>query len=157
MKHDAYFTSPYKYIGIVEKSYMSKSEGTLTIDPETGEAYSLTKLSSNKTVMHDELIYTKLFQDSVHSLCGLGNSSLRIMLYVAATARPLAEIIVLNAPDVMIFCNISKSSFYDGIIELLDKKVLCRKLGSSIEFWFDPNIMFNGNRVKASDNYYKNK
>jgi hypothetical protein len=42
----------------------------------------------------------------------------------------------------------SVGSVYEGVKGLLDKDVVRKKLGSSIEFWFDPNIFFNGNRVK---------
>jgi hypothetical protein len=45
----------------------------------------------------------------------------------------------------------AEKTFYNNIIELLDKRILSRKLGSSIEFWFDPNLFFNGNRIRVSD------
>jgi len=45
----------------------------------------------------------------------------------------------------------AEKTFYNNLMELLDKRILSRKLGSSIEFWFDPNLFFNGNRVKVSD------
>lgn len=150
MKHDAYFESPYKYMNIEERAYVTKHGEEITTNLETGELFVMKKIANNKIVMHDSLVYTKLFQDSIHQLCSLGSGSLKILLYAMSTVKPLSELVVLNGPDVMLYCNIGKTSFYDGIIELLDKRILCKKLGSSIEFWFDPNVFFNGNRIKAS-------
>lgn len=149
MKHEAYLSSPYKYMKIEDRVFVPRENEEITTNLETGEMFVMSKIAKNKIVPHDSLTYTKFFQDSIHQLCSLGNSSLKILLYSIANVKPFAEVIVLNGPDVMLFCNISKSSFYDGVIELLDRKVLCKKLGSNIEFWFDPNIFFNGNRVKV--------
>jgi hypothetical protein len=148
MKHDAYFDNPYKYMNIEERAYVAKTGEEITANVQTGELFVMKKIAGNKVVMHDSRVYTKIFQESVHQLCTLSTGSWRIFMYALATIKPLSETVVLNSPDVMLFCNIGKTSFYDGIIELLDKKILCKKLGSSIEFWFDPNIFFNGNRVK---------
>jgi len=58
--------------------------------------------------------------------------------------------VMLHAPDVCVACGMAEKTFYNNLMELLDKRILSRKLGSSIEFWFDPNLFFNGNRVKVS-------
>ena len=148
MKHEAYFESPYKFMGFEERYFTPKENEQITTDVNTGELYSMRKIPKDKKIMHDSLVYTKLFQDSIHQLCGLGGSALKILLYAAATVKPLSQLVVLNGPDVTLFCGIGKSSFYDGMNELLDKKIICKKLGSNIEFWFDPNIFFNGNRLR---------
>jgi hypothetical protein len=68
-----------------------------------------------------------------------------------SVVRPLNESVMLHAPDVCVVCGIAEKTFHNNIIELLDKRILSRKLGSSIEFWFDPNLFFNGNRVRVTD------
>jgi hypothetical protein len=148
MKHEAYFESPYKYMNIEERAYVTKENEEITTNLTTGELFVMKKIASNKTVIHDSLVYTKVFQDSIHQLCSLSSASLKILLYAIATVKPLSETVVLNGPDVMLFCNIGKTSFYEGVTELLDRRIICKKLGSSIEFWFDPNIFFNGNRTR---------
>ena len=149
MKHEAYLTSPYKYMKIEERAFAPRENEEITTNLETGEMFVMKRIAKNKIVTHDALVYAKLFQESIHQLCSLGAASLKILLYSIANVKPFSETVVLNGPDVMLYCNISKSSFYDGVIELLDRKILCKKLGSNIEFWFDPNIFFNGNRIKA--------
>jgi hypothetical protein len=148
MKYESYLESPYRYLNIGEKAYVTKSGEEITTNLNTGEMFVMKRISGNKIVMHDSRVYTKLFQESIHQLCSMGSGALKVLLYAMATVKPLSETVVLNGPDVMIFCGIGKSSFYDSITELLDKKVLCKKLGSSIEFWYDPNVFFNGNRIR---------
>jgi predicted DNA-binding transcriptional regulator AlpA len=148
MKYEAYLDSPYRYKSIGEKAYVTKSNEEVTTNLNTGEMFVLKKIANNKLIMHDSLVYTKLFQDSIPQLCSMGSGAIKVLLYAMATVKPLSETVVLNGPDVMLFCGIGKSTFYDSIIELLDKKVLCKKLGSSIEFWYDPNVFFNGNRIR---------
>lgn len=148
MKHEAYFKSPYKYLNIEERAFTTKEGEELTTNLETGEIFTIRRVAKDKRVLHDSLVYTKVFQDSIRQMCQLSSSAVKVMLYAMATVKPLSEIVVLNGPDVMLFCGISKTSAYEGTIELLDKKIISKKLGSNIEFWFDPNVFFNGNRVK---------
>jgi hypothetical protein len=149
-KHEEYLYSPYKINGIVEKMYMTKSNETLTVNPETGKYYTMREVSHNKNILHDKLTYTKLFQSGVESIMDLSGPSLKIVLYAMSVVKPLSEIVVLHASDVCTACKIAEKTFYNNILELLEKRILCRKMGSSIEFWFDPNIFFNGNRVNVS-------
>lgn len=150
-KHEEYLNSPYKMNGIVERAYTTKTDETLTVDPETGQMYTMKKVSQNKRVLHDGMVYSKLFQESVAMLMDLSHPSLRIILYAMSVVRPLSESVMLHAPDVCVACGMAEKTFYNNLMELLDKRILSRKLGSSIEFWFDPNLFFNGNRVKISD------
>lgn len=148
MRHESYLESPYKYRNIDERIFTTKENEELTTNMDTGEMFVIKRVSKDKRILHDSLVYTKLFQDSVRQLCELGSPAMKVLLYSMAMVKPLSELVILNGPDVMLYCNIGKTSFYDGLMELLDKKILSKKLGSTIEFWFDPNIFFNGNRTR---------
>jgi hypothetical protein len=152
MKHESYLRSPYKFESINERMYTTKEDESLTVDPETGQYYAIRKVAKDKRVIHDSLVYTKLFQDRVHLLYDLNYASLKILIYAMATVKPFSEVVVLNPPDVKIVCGVGSSTFYDSINYLLNSKILSKKLGSTIEFWFDPNIFFNGNRVSVMSN-----
>jgi hypothetical protein len=147
-KYEEYLNTPYKVRGITEKNYVTKEDETLTIDPETGQYYSMRKVANNKSVMHDGLVYTKIFQDNLEVFMGVSHTALKVLMYGMCTLRPLSEVLVLNSPDVCLACNIGNSSFYNAIYELLEKKIISKRLGSKIEYWYDPNIFFNGNRIK---------
>jgi hypothetical protein len=63
--------------------------------------------------------------------------------------RPIAKATILNPPDLMEHCGIkSESTIKTAITELVAEKILARKLGSTIEFWINPNVYFNGNRLR---------
>jgi len=149
-KHEEYLSNPYRINGIVERAYTTKADETLTVDPETGQIYTMKKISQNKMLLHDSSVYTKLFQDGVSSLMSLSHPSLRILLYAMSVVKPLSESVMLHAPDVCMVCGMAEKTFYNNLMELLDKRILSRKLGSSIEFWYDPNIFFNGNRIRVT-------
>lgn len=147
-KHEEYLNSPYRILNIEERMFTTKENEELAINPETGEYFTMRKVSKDKKILHDSMVYTKLFAENVKTLMTLSPSAIKVLLYGMATVKPMSEVVVLNGPDVCVFCDISSSTFNNAIYELLNSKVLSKKLGSSIEFWFDPNVFFNGNRVK---------
>lgn len=147
-KYEEYLNSPYRMVGIEERSFTTKEDETLTMDPETGEYYIMRKIAKDKKILHDELVYTKLFHNNIIPLMSLSGPSIKIMMYAMLTVRPLQEVVILNIPDIALTCNLATSTVYNCIYELLDRKFIAKKLGSSIEYWFDPNIFFNGNRLR---------
>jgi hypothetical protein len=148
MKREAYIDNPYKIIGIDEKFYTTKEDESITMNPDTGEYFSMRKLSKDRKILHDSVSYTKVFQNKLHVLVSLSPAAMKLFMYSACMIRPFSEVVILNPPDCAIACSMSVGSVYEGVKGLLDKDVVRKKLGSSIEFWFDPNIFFNGNRVK---------
>jgi hypothetical protein len=40
-----------------------------------------------------------------------------------------------------------------GINGLIEANIIARKMGSSIEYWLNPDIMFNGSRLKLIENH----
>ena len=108
------------------------------------------KIGKNKRALHDELVYAKLFTNNLNQLMSLSHSSLKLLMYAMCTVRPLSQTIMITQEDACNSCNFASSTFWNAIHELLDKKLLSKKLGSSIEFWFDPNVFFNGNRLRIN-------
>jgi hypothetical protein len=148
-KYEEYMNSPYKMDGVVERKYMTKADESITVDPETGQYYTMRKISIDKNSLHDGMTYTKLFTSNVGKILSLPYPALKIIIYGMSVVRPLQEVVVLNSADVCLACGIASSTFYNNIYELLDRNIISKKLGSNIEFWFDPNIFFNGKRIKV--------
>lgn len=147
-KFEEYLNSPYTMEGITERAFITKTDETLTVDTKNDKYYTIKEVPKNKRVMHDELVYTKLFVSSVKPLMSLPHPALKILLYGMANVKPLSQTIILNAPDVVEYCEIANGTFYNNLYVLLERKIIARKLGSYIEFWYDPNIFFNGNRLR---------
>lgn len=152
-KFEEYLNSPYKMLGITERMYTTKTGETLTVDPETGQYYTIRKVSKNTSSPHDDLVYTKMFQSGISQLMDMPHQALKILMYAMSTVKPLSQTVILNPPDVIEFCKMANGTYYNNLYVLLERKTLSRKLGSSIEYWFDPNMFFNGNRIRVSGKY----
>ena len=145
---ESYLKNPFSVDGIKMKHYVTKEDEQLTVDPDTGQYYTIKKVAQNKEIPHDPVVYTKVFQSAISSFKNLSPSGLKVLLFAICNARSCHDVVFLNPPDIMIFFEMSKATYYNGIDDLLKNKVIAKKLGSSIEFWVNPNVFYNGNRLK---------
>lgn len=154
MKQKEYLQNPFKPTGIELKEYMTSDSETITIDPNTGELYSMKKLPKNKKVLHDSKIYIKLFQDKSDVLMNLPYQSMRIFFYICSRVRPMRDYVFLNKDDITAALgNMSEPTFRLAINGLIEANIVARKMGSSLEYWLNPDIMFNGSRLKLVENH----
>lgn len=149
-KYESYLESPFVVEGIVEKAYTTKEDTSLWQDlVDEQQLYEVKKVSKNKVVLHDPIQYAKLYVGSFDVLMNLTGSSMKVLVYAMCTIRPLYQVCFLHAPDIMLRCGFkSESTVRNAIVELLEAGIIAQKLGSSIEFWVNPNVFFNGNRIK---------
>lgn len=145
---DAYISNPYKPEGIVQRSFEPNEDAKIWVDPETGESYNVTKIVKGKTEMHDPMMYTKVYLSAFMHLNDLTHSAVKMFNYMVHTLKANKETVYLNCADIEVQCKMSKATYYSAIKELIEAKIIARKLGSSMEFWINPNILFNGNRTK---------
>jgi len=156
-KNKEYFSlSPFALDGVVDRPYLTK-EGESIVANEDGEAFVLKKIPSSRIVIHDSLQYIKLFTGSCSGLLELSFVGLRVVIYSCLVLPVRRDVVSLNPADVCLMLSISNSSFYRAIDELVDKKIMARKLGSTIEYWINPNVLFNGNRIGLVKTYGSNK
>lgn len=146
----SYINNPFKPEGIVDRSFEPKEESRIWIDPETGESYNVTKIVTGKTEQHDPMMYTKVYLSAFLHLNELPYSALKIFNYIVHTIKANKDYIFLNSADIELQCKISQATYYTAIKHLVEAKIIARKIGSSMEFWVNPNIVFNGNRTKLS-------
>jgi hypothetical protein len=147
-KYESYMESPFKVEGIEERQYITKEDEDLW-EGKDGQLYITKKLNKNKRVLSDTMAYSKLFIDSLDVLMRLSSTALKVLIYSICTIRPLQTKVVLHIPDVKIGTGFSSdSSVKSAICELIEANIIAQKLGSSIEFWINPNIFFNGNRMR---------
>lgn len=50
----------------------------------------------------------------------------------------------------------SKTSFYNGISELIQRGIIAKRIKSASTYWINPAIMFKGNRLQAFKDYVIN-
>jgi hypothetical protein len=148
-KYESYLNSPFRVTGVESRQYIQKVDEKLWVDPETSEMYSVKRVPKNREQLSDTMPYTKLFVDSRTILLKLSGTGLRVLVYAICTIRPLSQTVVLNTPDIQVEANLaSPNTVRTAIGELIEAGIIAQKLGSNIEFWVNPNIFFNGNRLR---------
>jgi hypothetical protein len=147
----AFLENPFKVDGITTITYTPKVDEKIVTDPETGEMFTMRKLPKSQQHLHDGKVYVKLFQESQETLLKLPHVSIKILIYAMCKIRPLSEIVFLHVDDCMVACGFkSATSYREGIKILIKHNVLARKMGSTMEYWVNPNIFFNGNRIRLA-------
>lgn len=148
-KYESYLNSPFKLHGVETRQYIQKSDEKLWVDPETSEMYSLKKVPKSRETLSDTMTYTKLFVDNRELFMKLTGTGLKVLVYAMCTIRPLSNTVVINPPDVLLETGMtSPNSVRNAIAELIEEGIVAQKLGSNIEFWVNPNVFFNGNRLR---------
>lgn len=148
-KYESYLESPFRLDGLVSKQYITKSDEKVWIDPETAEMYAIKKIPQNKEQITDSKSYTKLFVDNLDLLMKLSGTGLRVLVYAMSTIRPLSQTAILNMADIQYVAKInSPNTIRAAISELIEANIIAQKLGSNIEYWINPNVFFNGNRLR---------
>jgi hypothetical protein len=149
MKQKEYLQNPFKTTGIELKDYMTSDNETITVDPKTGELYTMKKVSRNKQILHDSKIYIKLFQDKSDVLINLPYQSMRVFFYICSRVRPMRDYVYLSKDDIVaVLGDISEPTLRAAIGGLIEANIIARKMGSNIEYWINPDIIFNGSRLK---------
>ena len=145
----AFLENPFRVEGVEMISYITKVDEKLVIDHETGETYTMKKVPKNSQHLHDSKVYVKLFQEGADRLLSLPHTSLKLLVYGMSRVKPLSQIVYLNVDDCMVKCGFkSPTSYREGIKSLIESNILARKIGSSMEYWINPNVFFNGNRLR---------
>jgi hypothetical protein len=149
MKKAQYFIeNPFKVLGITKRIYTTKEDEIESVNTDTGEMLIIKKLPKSKEVIHDGMVYTKLFHIDYECIMGLGVHSLRLLMYCAYNARANSDSIFISIDDCLQRCNFKRTSYFLAINELCDAKIIARMLGRDYQYWINPNVFFNGNRVR---------
>jgi hypothetical protein len=66
----------------------------------------------------------------------------------------MRDYVFLNKDDITASLgNMSEPTFRLAINGLIEANIVARKMGSSLEYWLNPDIMFNGSRLKLVENH----
>ena len=157
-----YAVNPTQAQGIVDKiiTVDNSNRGKPLVDPETGEIYNLVPMSERKQITVDERTYVKLYTESIYEFDDLTLAANKIILYAMRSLKPCTDIVKLIPKEVIECRGISSpTSYYKGLLELINKGFLFRKSNSDAEYFINVNYFYNGNRAGkvAKRNADKNK
>ena len=148
-KYESYLKSPFRIVGLEERHFLKKQDEEVWQLKDGDDLYAVRKIPKNKLSLTDTSPYTKLFNENLKDLMKLSGTGLRLLVYGACTIRPLSQTVIYHIPDIQVATGIaSPNTIKAGITDLLDNKIIAQKLGSNIEYWVNPNVFFNGNRIR---------
>lgn len=151
----AHAKNPCPLSDIVLKEVKPKSFEFETVNTDTGETYLSRPFIKGSQVVKDERIYVKLFKESILSIGDMSIPALKLFTYVAHNLVKDKDYVRIEVMEFLQAFGYSKSentgrinttNYYRGLMELIEKGILFRKLGDDNVFWINADVMFNGKR-----------
>jgi hypothetical protein len=150
MEEIEYLNNPFPIKeGVIKECFKRIEGGDYELaDTSSGEINVFRKAAKNKRVLVDTANYVKIYKGALSVLMTLNKLSLVTFWYIAVNLKPHQDTIYLDSEVVGSECGFKRTAFYDAIKELVDKNIIARKKGSSVEFFVNTNYVFNGSRLK---------
>ncbi len=130
------------------------SRGSTIVDLSTGEIEGMTEIA--QVIEVDEGQFVKLFTKDLAHWFDLSKGGMRVFGALLVTVQETAigrDIVYLDTRSKALDqFQISRSTFYRGLDELIDKGFIARHLSAGW-FFFNPAMFFNGNRARFVREY----
>jgi Fic family protein len=146
-----YSESPFKItLGSVKEVFKRIEGGDYELaDTTSGEVNVFRKAAKNKRALVDTSNYVKFYKAVLDIVPTLSPSGAQLFYYIVRYLKPHRDDITLESSIVCFACGgFSDKTFRRSLNELLEKNIIARKKGSSIEFFVNINYVFNGSRLK---------
>lgn len=142
-----YNENPIKPEGLKVVKYLTKEDEGLITDHNTGDMFKISKLPKEKSFLKDSFKYIKIFKDSIKEITNLSSKGIKLWGYIMYNLDSQTDTIIIYPEDCKDFCEYKTvKNVYPAIIELLTKNFIFRKEESTIEYYINLNIMYNGKR-----------
>lgn len=140
----------------IRQKRLTVARGSALIDQSTGEIQGVTEVS--QVIPVDETQFVKLYTANIGVFFDLSKAGLRVFcaLMVAAQKHIGTDLIYLDLKVLPADCALSKQTFYRGLAELVENKFVAKHTSPNWYF-LNPNLFFNGDRVKFVREYHKTK
>jgi hypothetical protein len=105
----------------------------------------------------DESQFVKIFANFFSAQMGLSQTGKQVLIYFMTLLKPKNDLIRVRVDQALVFLGYkTKKSYLTGIGNLLEKGVIARTKYDD-EFFINPLMMFNGDRVTFAKTFVKNK
>ena len=149
--YGSYPESPY--IVQLEGRYMQASPEHRSVEID-GVPHGIYEIPKGKTVLVDPARYSKLFKDCGMLIANLNEASIKMFMYIHEHLGTNSDYICITKEDYLKYYGYSptnKYTYYQAIEGLLKANIMMKKAGSSVCYWVNPNILFNGDRTKLKN------
>ena len=153
-QNNPFMQVPEPFVGIKTKKIMGKS-GNFMIKKDSGEV-----VSDIAGFWHAEEVdstkFLKLYVNGVKAFSNLSTKGTKVfeLMYHEMQRNIGKDKIYLNFSSIDINEHIAKTTFYDGVSELVEKKFLAPTTLLHW-FWVNPDYVWNGDRLSFVKTYVK--
>jgi hypothetical protein len=145
---ESYLNNPSKILDkdLKKLHFVKKGEVNEFVSAD-GELVKYQKLGDEVVSVIDAKEYRKLYVEELTIIKELSTAGLKVLCYILKNIGAKKDDIAIHLQDCLEFTGYkSKVNVYNGIIELLDKKLLFRKVGSG-NYFINVNSFYNGKRT----------
>lgn len=140
----------------VRKKRLTVARGSSLIDGDTGEIQGVTEVS--QVIPVDETQFVKLFTAEIGAFFDLSSAGIKAFCSVmyAVQKSPGKDLVYMDLETLPEPFTLSRQTFLRGVQELIENKFLAKHVSANWYF-LNPNIFFNGDRVRFVREYRKVK
>jgi hypothetical protein len=141
--------NPFKIVeGDIIEAFKKEYGGVYEYaEVSSGEVSMFQKVSKSKRVIVDRANYVKVYKHGQDLVKDLSDSGVRLFLYIAIHLGVHQDTIFLYQGTVCEWCGFKRATYFNTLSELVKKNVVAKR-GDSIEYFVNPNFIFNGSRLK---------
>lgn len=144
-----YDDSPYIEVRGVYRNWSGKRHKSVTGLAGNGEKVTVTQEFEFR--YGDNAQFTKLYLGNHEVLSGLSNVGIRLFFYICDKLLK-KDIWVVHIKQSVVMKELgykTNKSIIDAVIDLLDKGIISRMVGSGEYFFINPNVFFRGDRLEV--------
>jgi len=147
---ESYKENPSKPIGINRKHIKGVASAPIEMaNPDTGELSLCTQVPKGRFVDNDTLQFKKVFNESLDTIKDFSTSAIKVWCYILNELPIRRDVVTVVIEDCKKFTGYASDvPIYRGIVELLEKEFIYRKVGSTTEYFINVNKYYNGDRTK---------
>lgn len=125
-----------------------KSRGFELVDKDTGEVHEFGTDADFGFFDLDKKKFTKVFDEAIMHIRDLKIAGVKVLCYLMTILEKNRDYVCVDMDSCREFCGYnSNKDVYKGIVELIEKGFLAKKVGYN-EYFINSNLMFKGDRTK---------
>ena len=151
-------TNPFLYgnkldlVKVIENQYLGKSN-SFDLDGHVTDHAKITTIVATRFIERDRKVSLYKTENIKGLIAALSPIATKVYLYITLSLGEQMDYVKLTLTDVQKELNIgSKNTLYKAIEELETYSIIAKKRNG--EFWINPFLLFNGNRIDYFQKQY---
>lgn len=130
----------------------SGTNGQLIVDNDNTDVVLGTSVFTSSEIV-DEEKFVKIFLNQIALLWDLGKPAIKVFSYIMTVITPNKDSFIFRKKLCMEFVNYSSEKpIFEGLAELIKVGIIA-KTNYDFEFYINPALIFNGNRIVIAKEY----